>query len=154
MTALLLQGVITSAAIVVLYSQQSLITMFLSLQGALTVLWLASGYCFFLPAVIARFRYADRYAGEAFWRIPGGRVAAVAVSLIGTAGTTAGIYYTFTLPFSPDIEKGTWMANVGVICVVTLAVGGLVYVLGRRSAAAVSEDERLAHLATLDALPG
>jgi amino acid transporter len=152
-TALLLQGVITSVAIVVLYSQQSLTTMFLSLQGALTILWLASGYCFFVPAIIARFRYAERYETETFWRIPGGRAVAIALGVVGIAGTTAGIYYTFTLPFSPDIEKGTWMANVGVICAVTLAAAALVYVLGRRSAASVSEDERLAHLATLDALP-
>jgi glutamate:GABA antiporter len=152
-TALLMQGVITSVAIVVLYSQQSLETMFLSLQGALTILWLASGYCFLVPVIIARFKYADRYRDDQFWRIPGGRWAAVLVSLVGIGGTTAGIYYTFTLPFSPDIEKGTWMANVGVICAVTLAAAGLVYVLGRRSAAQVSEDQRLAHLATLDAIP-
>ena len=78
---------------------------------------------------------------------------AVATALVGIAGTTAGIYYTFTLPFSPDIAKGTWMANVGVICAVTLAAAALVYLLGRRSAAAQSEDQRLAHLATLDAIP-
>jgi hypothetical protein len=77
----------------------------------------------------------------------------VATALVGIAGTTVGIYYTFTLPFSPDIAQGTWMANVGVICAVTLAAAALVYLLGRRSAAATSEDERLAHLATLDALP-
>jgi glutamate:GABA antiporter len=152
-TALLVQGVISSVAIVVLYSQQSLVTMFLSLQGALTILWLASGYCFLVPVIVARWRYADRYAAESFWRIPGGRIVAVATALVGIAGTTAGIYYTFTLPFSADIAKGTWMANVGVICGVTLAAATLIYVLGRRSAAALSDDERLAHLATLDALP-
>jgi amino acid transporter len=42
-TALLIQGVISSVLVVVLYSQQSLTTIFLSIQGALTVLWLASG---------------------------------------------------------------------------------------------------------------
>jgi glutamate:GABA antiporter len=152
-TALLLQGVISSVAIVVLYSQQSLVTMFLSLQGALTILWLASGYCFLVPVIVARWKYADRYAEESFWRIPGGRWVAVALAGVGIAGTTAGIYYTFTLPFSADIAKGTWMTNVGVICAVTLIVAGAVFLLGRRSAAAVSEDERLAHLATLDALP-
>jgi amino acid transporter len=152
-TALLMQGVITSVAIVILYSQSSLQTMFLSLQGALTILWLASGYCFLVPLIIARYRYADRYDAEGFWRIPGGRVAAVLVALVGIGGTTAGIYYTFTLPFSADITKGSWMANVGVICGVTLVAAGLVYVLGRRSASKLSEDDRLAHLATLEAIP-
>jgi amino acid transporter len=152
-TALLLQGVISSIAVVILYSQSSLETTFLSLQGALTILWLASGYCFLVPVIIARFRYADRYATESFWRIPGGTVGAVALAVVGIGGTTAGIYYTFTGPFSPDIAKGTWMANVGIICAVTLAAAALVYVLGRRSAAKLSEDDRLAHLATLEALP-
>ena len=152
-TALLLQGVISSVAVVILYSQSSLETTFLSLQGALTILWLASGYCFLVPLIIARFRYADRYASESFWRIPGGTTVAIVTALVGIGGTTAGIYYTFTGPFSPDISKGTWMANVGVICAVTLASAALVYVLGRRSAARLSEDDRLAHLATLDALP-
>jgi amino acid transporter len=152
-TALLLQGVISSVVIVALYSQQSLETTFLSLQGALTVLWLASGYCFLIPAIIARYKYADRYASETFWRMPGGNIAAVAMAVVGLAGTTAGIYYTYTGPFTPDISKGTWMANLTVICGVTLAAAGAVYVLGRRSAAKLSEDDRLAHLATLEALP-
>jgi hypothetical protein len=50
-TALLIQGVITSVAIVILYSQQSLTTMFLCLQGTLTVLWLASGNFFLVPVI-------------------------------------------------------------------------------------------------------
>jgi glutamate:GABA antiporter len=149
-TALLIQGVITSIAIVILYSQQSLTTMFLCLQGALTVLWLASGYFFLVPVIVARFRYADRYASETFWRIPGGKTGAIIVSLIGIGGTTAGIYYTFTLPFSPDIAVSTWESTLGAICGVVLVVAGLVYVLGRRSGRKLSDDQRLAHLATLE----
>jgi amino acid transporter len=149
-TALLIQGVITSIAIVVLYSQQSLTTMFLCLQGALTVMWLASGYFFLLPMMIARFRFADRYASGTFWRIPGGRWAALLVGLVGVGGTTAGIYYTFTLPFSSDISTGTWESTLGIICGAVLALAVLVYVLGRRSGTRLSDDQRLAHLATLD----
>lgn len=149
-TALLIQGVISSILVVVLYSQQSLTTVFLSLQGALTVLWLVSGYFFLVPVIIARFKYADRYAQETFWRMPGGRAGAIAVSLVGIAGTTAGIYYTFTLPFSADIEKSTWMTNLGVISAVTVAVAVVVFVLGRRSANKTSDDQRLAHLAVLE----
>jgi glutamate:GABA antiporter len=152
-TALLIQGVISSIAVVFLYSQQSLTTVFLSLQGALTVLWLISGYFFLIPVIVARFRYADRYANETFWRIPGGRFGAIVISLIGIAGTTAGIYYTFTLPFSADIEKSTWMTNLGVICGITVVVAAIVFVLGRRSANKVADDQRLAHLAVLELPP-
>jgi amino acid transporter len=149
-TAILIQGVLASIGIIVLYSQQSLTTVFLSMQGALTILWLASGYFFLVPVIIARFKYAERYRAESFWRIPGGRVAAIAVSALGIAGTTVGIYYTFTLPFSADIKKGTWMTNVGVVCAVTLVCGAVIYFFGRRSAGRLSDDERLAHLARLD----
>jgi glutamate:GABA antiporter len=150
-TALLIQGVITSIAVVILYSQQSLTTIFLSLQGALTVLWLASGFFFLVPVIIARFKYADRYATEKFWRIPGGKPGAIIVSLIGIAGTSAGIYYTFTLPFSPDIAVSTWETTLGVICAVVLVAAGGVYIFGRRSGQKLSDDQRLAHLATLEA---
>jgi amino acid transporter len=152
-TALLIQGVISSVAIVILYSQQSLTTVFLSLQGALTVLWLASGFFFLIPVIIARFKYAERYERETFWRIPGGKAGVIVTSGIGLVGTAAGIYYTFTLPFSADIPTSTWETNLGVICAVTLVVGLLVYVFGRRSAARMSDDDRLAHLATLDLTP-
>ena len=149
-TALLIQGVITSVAIVILYSQQSLTTIFLCLQGALTVLWLASGYFFLIPVIIARFKYADRYASETFWRIPGGKAGAIGVSLVGIGGTTAGIYYTFTLPFSSDISTSTWESTLGAICGVVLVVAVVVYIFGRRSGRKLSDDQRLAHLATLD----
>jgi glutamate:GABA antiporter len=149
-TALLVQGALTSVAIVVLYAQQSLTTVFLSLQGALTVVWLASGYFFLVPVVVARYRYAERYRTGDFWRIPGGNAVAILVSLVGVGATTAGIYYTITLPFSADIDKGTWMTNLGVICGVTLVIAGLIYFFGRRSAGRLSDDQRLAHLATLE----
>lgn len=152
-TAVLVQGIITSTMIVVLYSQASLAEVFLYLQGALTVIWLASGYFFFIPLAIARWKYADRYASEDFWRIPGGRPAAVAVSVIGSIATTVGIYYTYTLPFSADIPKSDWMTWVGVVVVAFMAAATLVYVFGRRSAAKLSEADALAHLAVLDA-PG
>ena len=149
-TALLLQGAISSVLIVILYSQQSLTTIFLSLQGALTVLWLASGFFFLVPVIVARFKYADRYQNETFWRIPGGKLVAISLMLVGIVGTVMGIYYTFTLPFSPDIEKSTWMWNVGTITGVSLLVAVIVYVAGRRSAAKENDDERLVHLARLD----
>jgi hypothetical protein len=120
------------------------------LQGALTVIWLFSGFFFFIPLSIARWKYADRYETEDFWRIPGGKPGAVLVSSIGSVGTAAGIYYAFTLPFSESIPKSDWMLWVGTISVITLLAGLIIYVLGRRSAAKLSEHDALAHLAVLD----
>lgn len=149
-TAVLIQGVISSTMIVVLYSQSSLTHTFLYLQGALTVMWLASGYFFFVPLTLARFKYAERYRTETFWRIPGGTPAAIVVSVVGSVATTIGIYYTYTLPFSEEISKQDWMTSVGLVTVGFLVLGGLVYVFGRRSAMKLSSEDALAHLAVLD----
>ncbi|WP_198954711.1 APC family permease [Kineosporia sp. R_H_3] len=149
-TAVLVQGVISSTMIVVLYSQSSLATTFLYLQGALTIVWLASGYFFFVPLAIARWKYADRYASEDFWRIPGGKPAAVLTSVVGSLATTAGIYYTYTLPFSADIPQSDWMTWVGATIAITVAAAGLVYVFGRRSAGKLTQEDSLAHLAVLE----
>ena len=55
-----------------------------------------------------------------------------------------------TLPFSSDISTSTWEGTLGAICGVVLVVAAVVYVFGRRSGRKLSDDQRLAHLATLD----
>ena len=150
-TAILVQGCISSTLIVVLYSQSSLANVVLYINGALSIVWLASGFFFFLPLVIARHRFKERYATESFWRIPGGLPVVYLVAAVGSIGTAAGIYYSFTLPFGPDIPKGTWMTWTGLITL-GVVVGALaVYYFGRRSAAKLTEEDSLAHLAVLDA---
>src|SRR6266851_2602622 len=149
-TAILVQGCVASTMIVVLYSQSSLTNVFLYLNGALSVVWLFSGFFFFVPLIISRHRYSDRYKTESFWRIPGGLPVAYLVALVGSVGTAAGIYYSFTLPFGPNISKGTWMTWVGLICASVLIGAGLVYFFGRRSANKLGQTDALAHLAVLD----
>lgn len=152
-TAILIQGVISSTMIVVLYSQSSLEKVFFYLQGSLTVMWLFSGFFFFIPLAIARYKYADRYASESFWRIPGGKPAALTVSVIGSIATATGIYYAYTLPFSADITKSDWMLWVGCVTAGFLIAMLLIYFFGRRSAGKVSQEDALAHLAVLDLKP-
>jgi amino acid transporter len=150
-TAILVQTCVSSTMIVVLFSQSSLTNVFLYLTGALSVVWLFSGFFFFVPLVIARHRYRERYAAESFWRIPGGLPGAYLVAIVGSFGTAAGIYYSFTLPFGPGIPKGTWMAWVGFISLGVIISAFAVYFFGRRSAAKLNQGDALAHLAVLDA---
>lgn len=133
-----------------LFSQASLANVFLYINGSLSVVWLFSGFFFFVPLVIARYKYRSRYETEKFWRIPGGMPAVYATALVGSVGTGAGIYYSFTLPFSPDISQSSWMTWVGSICAVVLVSAGLVYFFGRRSATKLSQSDALAHLAVLE----
>ncbi|HEY3981584.1 MAG TPA: APC family permease [Streptosporangiaceae bacterium] len=150
-TAILVQTCVSSTMIVVLFSQSSLTNVFLYLTGALSVVWLCSGFFFFVPMVIARHKYKERYQAESFWRIPGGLAGAYLVAIVGCGGTAAGIYYSFALPFGPGIPRGTWMAWVGSISAGVLVAALLVYIFGRRSAAKVTSDDALAHLAVLEA---
>jgi amino acid transporter len=148
-TAILIQGAISSVLIIGLFSQSSLANVTIYLTGALSVIWLASGFFFFIPPLIARVKYADRYANEDFWRIPGGKPGVWVTCIVGMASTIAGIYYSFASPWI-DVPAGTWMTWLGSIVAGTLLVMALVFVFGRRSAARLTKEDSLAHLARLD----
>jgi amino acid transporter len=148
-TAVLIQGVLSSLLVIGLYSQSSMANVTIYLQGGLSVVWLLSGFFFFIPLLIARKKYADRYAGEDFWRIPGGMPAVYAVAAIGIVATCAGVYYSFAAPWI-KVPTATWMTWVGSIAVGMFVLGAIVYFFGRRSAAKVSKEDALAHLAVLE----
>lgn len=151
-TAILVQGTVSSTLIVVLFSQSNLTNVVLYINGALSVVWLFSGFFFFVPLMIARTKYADRYASEKFWRIPGGKPVVYLVGLIGCLGTAAGIYYSFALSWSADIPNDEWMKWVGGITAGVVVAAFLVYFFGRRSAGKLTQEDALAHLAVLDTL--
>jgi amino acid transporter len=148
-TAVLVQGAISSTIMVALFSQSSLANVTVYLTGALSVVWLISGFFFFLPLPLARKKYADRYATEQFWRIPGGKPVVWLVTVVGCLATLGGVYYSFATPWI-DVSTGTWMTWLGSISAGCLLVGLLVYVFGRRSAQKLSAPDALAHLAVLE----
>lgn len=149
-TAVLIQGVLSSLILVGLYSQSSMANVTIFLQGGLSTVWLISGFFFLFPVVIARRKYADRYENERFWRIPGGMVGVWIAVIVGTLGTIGGIYYSFAKSWIQDVPDSTWMAWTGSISLGMFALGLVVYFFGRRSAAKVSQEDALAHLAVLD----
>jgi amino acid transporter len=151
-TAILIQGVLSSLILVGLYSQSSMANVTIFLQGGLSTLWLISGFFFLIPVIIARKRYADRYADEKFWRIPGGMVGVWITVIVGSLGTIAGIYYSFAKSWltSSGVGDAEWMKWVGSISVAMVLLGVAVYFFGRRSAHKTSADDALAHLAVLD----
>jgi amino acid transporter len=148
-TAILIQGVLSSLILVGLYSQSSMANVTVYLQGGLSTVWLLSGFFFLVPVLVARKRYADRYAAEEFWRIPGGMVGVWITVIVGSLATAGGIYYSFVTPWI-DVPQATWMTWVGSISLGMFALGLTVYIFGRRSARKVSQDDALAHLAVFD----
>ncbi|AQA05951.1 amino acid permease [Mycobacterium sp. MS1601] len=148
-TAVLIQGVLSSIILVTLYSQSSMANVTVYIQGGLSVVWLISGFFFLFPVIIARKKYADRYESEQFWRIPGGMTGVWITVIVGSIGTLGGIYYSFFTPWL-DVPTATWMTWVGGIGLGMVALGVIVYVFGRRSAAKMNQEDALAHLAVLD----
>jgi amino acid transporter len=151
-TAILIQGVLASLLLVGLYSQASMANVTIFLQGALSTLWLISGFFFLFPVIIARKKYADRYAAETFWRIPGGTVGVWITVIVGTLGTIGGIYYSFAKSWlaSSGVGDGEWMQWVSSISLIMIVLGAVVYYFGRRAAHKTSAEDALAHLAVLD----
>jgi amino acid transporter len=149
-TAILIQGVLSSLILVGLYSQASMANVTIFLQGGLSTVWLISGFFFLFPLIIARKKYADRYAEEKFWRIPGGMTGVWAVVIVGTIGTIGGVYYSFAKSWIKDVPDSEWMTWTGGISLGMIALGVVVYFFGRRSAHKTSSEDALAHLAVLD----
>ncbi len=149
-TAILIQGVLSSLLIVGLYSQSSMANVTVFLQGGLSIAWLISGFFFLVPVIIARKKYADRYAAEKFWRIPGGTVGVWITVIVGSLGTIGGVYYSFAKSWIADVPDSTWMTWTGSIAVGMFALGVVVYIFGRRSAHKMTKEDALAHLAVLD----
>jgi amino acid transporter len=151
-TAVLIQGVLSSLILVGLYSQSSMANVTIFLQGGLSTVWLISGFFFLFPVVIARKKYADRYADEKFWRIPGGMVGVWITVIVGTLGTIGGVYYSFAKSWLTNVGVGDaeWMRWVGSIALGMFVLGVVVYFFGRRSAHKTSAEDALAHLAVLD----
>jgi glutamate:GABA antiporter len=149
-TAILIQGVLSSLILVGLYSQASMANVTIFLQGGLSTTWLISGFFFLIPVIIARKRYADRYAAETFWRIPGGMTGVWITVIVGTIGTIGGVYYSFAKSWIKDVPDSTWMVWTGGISLGMFALGVVVYFFGRRSAHKTSSEDALAHLAVLD----
>jgi amino acid transporter len=149
-TAILIQGVLSSLILVGLYSQASMANVTIFLQGGLSTVWLISGFFFLFPLIIARKKYADRYAEEKFWRIPGGMTGVWIVVIIGTIGTIGGVYYSFAKSWIKDVPDSEWMTWTGGISIGMVALGVVVYFFGRRSAHKTSSEDALAHLAVLD----
>ncbi|WP_431232774.1 APC family permease [Mycolicibacterium psychrotolerans] len=149
-TAILIQGVLSSLLIVGLYSQSSMANVTVFLQGGLSIAWLISGFFFLVPVIIARKKYADRYAAEKFWRIPGGSVGVWITVIVGSLGTIGGVYYSFAKSWIADVSDSTWMTWTGSIAVGMFALGVVVYIFGRRSAHKMTKEDALAHLAVLD----
>lgn len=151
--AILLQGAIITAIVLIMYSNADLTTATQVLLASITVIWCISNYFFIFPVAIARRSYSHLYAepDRVGWKIPGGTVGAWLIILLATIGNTTAIYYCFAAPWVSDLTVAQWAPKVALVCGVAIVLGVIIYLLNlNRSSHANVEDElaQYAHLET------
>ena len=149
-TAILIQGVLSSLIIVGLYSQSSMANVTVFLQGGsvhrvadLRLLLPGPGH--HRAQEVRRSLCGREVLADP--RRHGRRVDRV---VIGSVGTIGGIYYSFAKSWIADVPDSTWMTWTGSIAMGMFALGVVVYIFGRRSAHKMTQEDALAHLAVLD----
>jgi glutamate:GABA antiporter len=151
-TAILLQGAIITAIVLVMYSNANMTVATQVLLASITVVWCISNYFFILPVAIARTKFASLYAkpGRVGWRIPGGTLGVWFVIMLATIGNTIAIYYCFAAPWVPDLSVAQWAPQVGLVSGVAIALGLVIYFLNRGQSSSVNVDDELAQYAFLE----
>lgn len=104
---------------------------YLAFQAAVTVIWLLSMVFLFVDVLVIISRYMTEFEER---RIANPSVFWIA-SIVGMIACAWGAIVTFTNPWSTALfGKGDWFRIVLVLCVVSLAVAPIVYVLGSMTA--------------------
>jgi glutamate:GABA antiporter len=104
---------------------------YLAFQAAVTVIWLLSMVFLFVDVLVIISRYKTEFEER---KIANPSVFWIA-SIVGMIACAWGAIVTFTNPWSTALfGKGDWFRIVLVLCVVSLAVAPIVYVLGSMNA--------------------
>jgi glutamate:GABA antiporter len=104
---------------------------YLVFQAAVTVIWLLSMVFLFVDVLVIINKYRDTFAER---KLAHPTVFYVA-SIIGLLACAWGAIVTFTNPWATNLfSKGDWFAVVLVLCLISVAVAPIVYVIGSRQA--------------------
>jgi amino acid transporter len=151
-TAILLQGAIITAIVLIMYSNANLTEATQILLASITVVWCISNYFFIFPVAIARRLFPHLYSepGRVAWKIPGGMIGAWLTVVIASIGNTIAIYYCFAAPWVPNMPVGQWAPKVAIVSGVSILIGLIIYFLNLRRSSAVNVEDELAQYAFLE----
>lgn len=68
------------------------------------------------------------------WVIPGGRLGLWLCFGMGVVFNALAIYFVFAKPWTDQISTGSWQLWLGLISVVIIALGVLIFFLGNKKA--------------------
>jgi glutamate:GABA antiporter len=141
--AVLVQAIITSVITAITFfvfagSANLSTSVYIVLQAAVTVIWCVSMVMLFADVLIIRNKYPEEFKREQL--APVGVF--IAASVAGAIASAVGIWVTLTGSWNTAlIANGPWLALVGGVAILSLAVAVVVYLLGmntaRRAQAAV-----------------
>jgi len=118
--------------------------MYYIILASTSVIWLLSMVILFVDVIFIRAKYQ-----EAFTRI---QLAPTWVfylcSILGLISSIIGIYATFTAPWVPLISISGWDGWISSIVIVSLLVGVVVFLIGRRTVSTSVSDEEVIAEAT------
>jgi amino acid transporter len=151
-TAILMQGAIITAIVLIMYSNSNLTVATQVLLASITVVWCISNYFFIFPVAIARRIFPHLYSepGRIAWKIPGGMIGAWLTILIATIGNTIAIYYCFMAPWVPDMPVSAWAPQVATVSGIAIAIGFIIYFINLKQSGSVNVDDELAQYAFLE----
>lgn len=151
-TAILLQGAIITAIVLVMYSNANLTVATQVLLASITVVWCLSNYFFIFPVAIARRRFSHLYTepGRVAWKIPGGTFGVWLTVLVATIGNTTAIYYCFAAPWVPDMPVAQWAPRVATVAGAAIAIGLFIYFTSLKRSSSINVDDELAQYAFLE----
>jgi len=113
------------------------------LQASVTVIWCVSMVILFVDVIIIRYKFHEEFTRA---RLAADWVFYVC-SVLGLIASAVGVYVTFTGPWTSLISYSSWVAWIGGIGLLSLAVGVLLYFVGHAAVRSeVSDDEIIAEV--------
>lgn len=143
--AILVQALGANLIVLLFASQAQLAVAYNIYLAALVAVWCASLYYLYFGIIKARRSLGALYQsrGNDVWKIPGGKLGVWLVALWGIIFNSIGIYYVFALPWTTDISLKGWRIWLGMISLVVILSGVLIFLKSRRKVQQLNLQEEM-----------
>ena len=134
--AMLVQAIVGSIVILIFVTQTQLVVTFNLYLAALVAVWCASLFYIYFGLIRARKNYQTLYEerGSEVWIIPGGKIGLWLTFIVGVVFNVLAIYFVFAKPWTSGISTTSWQAWLGTIMVAVIAIGIIIFQIGKKKA--------------------
>lgn len=134
--AMLVQAIGASIVILIFATQTQLVITYNLYLAAAVAVWCASLFYIYFSVLRARKVYSALYKqrGKNVWVIPGGTFGLWLCCIVGIFFNALAIYFVFANPWVGGISVFSWRLWLGLTCAVIIAIGVIVFMLGKKKA--------------------